>query len=220
MTQVPGSWEKSLRSIKEIISLGAKVAGVIVITKYNIKHIKESVLQLADLRVNYIMLNRFNLGGRGIEKFGNLQLDKPQLNRAFAEANEVGRSLSIPITSNVCTPLCLVNPENYPHIKFAACSPDIDRKPLTLDILGNLRICNHSPVIMGNIYKEKLSDILSSDYALSWYTVPDYCSECKIFDKCYGGCRGASEQIGRSLRDVDPVLTDLPNDERRALSNL
>lgn len=83
------------------------------------------------------------------------------------------------------------------------------RRPLTFDIVGNVRLCNHSPVIAGNIYQQELSEILFSDYPASWVeTKAEACLGCRKWDACHGGCRAAAEQLGGSLRDVDPVVKE------------
>ena len=70
--------------------------------------------------------------------------------------------LSIIMSSNVCTPLCFLNGKDHKNIMFTICSSSILEKPLTLDILGNMRICNHSPIVIGNIYKNSLDEIIKS----------------------------------------------------------
>lgn len=85
--------------------------------------------------------------------------------------------------------------------------------PLTLDLLGNLRLCNHSPTVMGNIFKLKIEDILNSEKVKFWHsTIPDYCTDCKRYSKCKGGCRAASEQLGYSLKKIDPIVNILRKD--------
>ena len=81
------------------------------------------------------------------------------------------------------------------------------RKPITVDINGNVRVCNHSPVIAGNIYEKPLYEILHSDYVESWNNIiPEICKNCNWWEKCRGGCRAASEQIGTGLAEADPVV--------------
>ena len=207
MTGVKGSWEHSYNSIAKVQEMGAYVVPVIVLTKFNYLQIEDTLLFLRELNLNRIMLNRYNIGGASIAKVATVLVPNEELKETFRIANEVVGKYGLRVTSNVCTPFCLLNPEDYSNIGFGACSKDPLRKPLTLDIEGNLRVCNHSPVIAGNIFKQPLVDILYSDYTLSWgETTPEFCEQCAIFDKCMGGCRAASEQMGFSLKKVDPVL--------------
>ena len=129
------------------------------------------------------------------------------LNSIKSVLNELGSKYDIFLTSNVCTPLCLLKPEDYPFIASSSCSANASTMPMTLDIYGNIRLCNHSPVVAGNIFKDNFENILSSDYVKSWSKIiPDYCNSCDKYYRCFGGCRAAAEQLGLSLENPDPVL--------------
>jgi len=207
LTQIRGSWLKANESIKEIISLNGNVIGVIVITKENYSQIEKTLELFTSLGVESVMLNRFNIGGEGIKHIKEICLTKLELNIAFSKANDYAENHKIQLSSNVCTPWCFVNPINYKNIQFVECSNLVSDKPITMDYKGNVRICNHSPIVLGNIFDSELKDILDNDYTKSWDTViPELCVDCNVFDKCRGGCRGASEQLGLSLSDVDPIL--------------
>ena len=110
----------------------------------------------------------------------------------------------------VCTPHCLLDPEEYPHVRFGSCGTEAYRRPLTFDVEGNVRMCNHSPRVMGNVYRQPLEEILFSDYACSWESGrAAFCEECGRGERCRGGCRAAAEQVGGTLRDADPVTREL-----------
>ncbi len=207
MTNTPHSWEKSFHSLRDLVELKANVVAVIVITKANYHQIKETLLFIKNQGINRIMLNRFNIGGAGILEKENLWLSHEELKTTYKIASETGRENNIILSSNVCTPVCVLNPADYPGIAFSHCSPDIKRRPLTLDIIGNLRFCNHSPTILGNIFTDKLESMLNSEKAKRWSkTIPDFCTACNLYARCMAGCRAASEQLSNSLNAVDPVV--------------
>jgi radical SAM protein with 4Fe4S-binding SPASM domain len=207
MSTVPGSWEKSISAIREVKKMGGSVVTVIVITKANFENIRETLALSKELGVTRVMLNRYNIGGNGIAQPEKIQPTVEQIQHAFREANLAAVELGMSLSSNVCTPLCLLNPADYPNIAFTSCSSNILNKPLTMDIDGNMRICNHSPIVIGNIFKQPISEILTSPYLRQWKDiVPEFCTDCELFPKCMGGCRAASEQTGKGLETVDPIL--------------
>ena len=207
MTNTPHSWEKSLKSLQSLVELGANVVAVIVITKANYLQIKKTLLFIKYQGINRIMLNRFNIGGTGILEKENLWLSHEELKATYNLAAETGREHQLLLSSNVCTPICVLNPAEYQGISFSHCSADVARRPLTLDILGNLRFCNHSPTILGNIFTDDLETMLNSEKAKLWSQItPDFCTSCNLYDRCMGGCRAASEQVSNSLNEVDPVV--------------
>jgi radical SAM protein with 4Fe4S-binding SPASM domain len=207
ITQVKGSWQKSVNSLLEIKRLGAYPVAVIVLTKYNVEVLGETLEYIHSIGINRIMLNRYNIGGNGTVNPASVSATREQLVSAYHVANQKSEELGITISSNVCTPQCLLNPADYPQLMFGNCSDNPLRKPITLDITGDIRLCNHSPVKAGNIFRQELSEILYSPYAQSWKEIiPDYCAACKLWEKCKGGCRAASEQCGLGLSHVDPIL--------------
>ena len=209
MTNIPGSWEKSVESIKSLKELGMQTVVVVVITKANYLQIGETLEFIKSLGINRIMLNRFNIGGQGISEKSNLYLNTGELNKAFQIASEIGEKNKLILSYNVCTPLCVVNPKKYKNISFSTCSADVSRRPLTLDIYGNLRFCNHSPTILGNIFKDNITEMLNSEKAQLWNnTVPVFCSNCNLYPVCMAGCRAAAEQLNLSLNSPDPIVID------------
>ncbi len=207
LTTINGSWQKSKQSIEHLLKLKNHVVAVIVITKANYKEIDKTLEFIHDLGLNRVMLNRFNIGGNGISEKENLELSRTELNEAFSKASLAGLKFKLSLSSNVCTPLCVTNPHDYQNIRFSKCSNDVSKRPLTLDILGDLRFCNHSPVVLGNIFKQSLNEIFNSEQALLWTnTIPHHCSTCQLFSQCNAGCRAASEQLNGSLDYPDPVI--------------
>lgn len=207
MTNKKGSWQNSVNSVRQLIEMKAQTVVVVVITRANFDFLDKTLDFIASLGIKRVMLNRFNIGGNGILQKDNLQITKEQVNTAFGLASRAGKKLGISMSSNVCTPLCVVNPADYPNIVFTTCSPEVTKRPLTLDINGNLRFCNHSPTVLGNIFKHKLSKMLTSEKAQLWKnTKPDYCADCQLYSKCMAGCRAASEQLKLSLSSPDPIL--------------
>jgi radical SAM protein with 4Fe4S-binding SPASM domain len=207
MTRNPGSQAKVINSINQIQSLNISLVIDIVLTKINIDHIYQTIQYINSLGIKNIMLTRYNIGGEGIKNEKLLIPDLESLRHGFSQANIASKELDMKISSNVCTPLCILNPDDYDSIPTFSCSSDINNMPITFDLNGNIRICNHSPRIIGNLFERNLSDIFNDEYVKSWKTIkPTYCFDCHLYDKCFGGCRAASEQIGSGLNSPDPLI--------------
>ncbi len=219
MTAVSGSHNAVTQNIAVLRKLGAVVVPVIVITRINRRRVPDTLKHLHSMGLKRIMLNRFNIGGSGIVNADELSLSIDELKAVFGAASDTARSLGLNVTSNVCSPVCVLDGRDYPGIRFSRCSPKLERRPLTMDLDGNLRFCNHSPVNMGNIYRDDLRQVIRSEYAASWRRKPDFCATCDKWVRCYGGCRAASEQIGQSVEKVDPILQDNPIGNVRPLPN-
>jgi len=208
ITRTEGSWERSVGSIKYLISKGVYVVPVMVITRINIDHIEETLAFIHSLGCRQIMLNRYNIGGEGLRHRDEILTGHEELRGAYKKASMLGNKLGLKLSSNVCTPFCLLNPADYPNISFGSCSSDVERMPISLDIEGNIRLCNHSPVVAGNIFTDPLEKIFHSGHAVNWLkTVPQFCQGCDLYQKCMGGCRAAALQVGLGSDHVDPIMT-------------
>lgn len=207
MAGMKGAWNKALQSISDIKQMGGYLVAVIVLTKVNYKNIRETLLHIKSLGIKQIMLNRYNIGGTGISEAANLLMTKEEMKETFRIADKTAGEEGLSVTSNVCTPFCVLNPDDYPNIPISSCSASVANKPITLDLLGNLRICNHSPVNIGNIFDTGFEQLFETPYVKSWEKlVPEYCKSCELWENCRGGCRAASEQLGKTIAEVDPLV--------------
>lgn len=207
MVQQEGAWQKVIEAIRILREQGAKIAVAIVLTRLNFKKLAETLLFLNDLGINQIMLNRFNVGGEGIRHQQKLQLSTEELRLTFQNAHNIALKHNLQLSSNVCTPFCILNPVDFPTIRFGHCSDDVRKMPLTLDLVGNLRMCNHSPTVIGNIFEEDFPKIFERKVVKDWLgTIPTICRRCELYPKCRGGCRAAAEQLGWGLKAGDPLL--------------
>lgn len=72
---------------------------------------------------------------------------------------------------------------------------------ITVDPWGNVRPCNHSPLILGNIIHEPLEVIMRSPALATWHSiVPLACRECAAFSICGGGCK-AEAMLNHAVQD-------------------
>ena len=226
IARAEGSFEKAVGNMKIMQESGIKVTPVIVISSLNYDDVAATVRFFHQQGINHIMVNRYNMGGEGLNH-PHLSANATQLQATFRQLNEYAGEHGIKIFSGVCTPFCLLDPVDYPLIRFGACPADVYKRPLTFDLDGNLRLCNHSPVNAGNIFKQSLAEIFANPYLSEWEDLDiPFCKGCMRLHQCKGGCRAASEQMGYSLKKEDPILRTLnisplePNYEKNNLQVL
>lgn len=207
LTNHANSFNRVIESIKTVRDLNSEVCVVFVITRQNINRLEQTLHLAENLGVSRFMLARFNIGGRGIKNIQNLLPSLPDIHQAFKTAQDFARIGKIRISANVCLPDCLVNPSSYPLIPISSCGLDAAKRPITIDFSGDVRLCNHSPHVMGNIHSDSISSIFQSGYIQNWGSAcPEYCTDCSEWSKCGGGCRAASEQMGYSVSHEDPFI--------------
>lgn len=205
---IKGSFEKSIKSIKEIIDNEIEVVVPIVITKYNVKDIDKTLEFIYNLGIKRIMINRYNIGGNGCNEYNDILADFQELQKAYKNCQEFAEKYNLKLYSLVCTPHCVLNPDDYPNIVFSNCGINNLNRRYTLTRNGNIRYCNHSPEILGNIFDNEMSDILKSDKLKQWAKIePVFCENCSKKDICQYGCRAASQQMGYGLEKEDPIVS-------------
>lgn len=205
---IKGSFEKSINAIKEIINNGIEVVVPIVITKYNVDDIDKTLDFIYGLGIKRIMINRYNIGGNGCNAYNEILANFQDLKKAYEKCQEFAEEHKIKLYSLVCTPHCVLNPEDYPNIVFSNCGVNNLNRRYTLTRDGNIRYCNHSPEVIGNVFNSKMADILKSDKLKKWSEIePVFFENCSQKGKCQYGCRAASQQMGLGLEREDPIIS-------------
>ena len=216
ITQLAGSWERAMASAKRIAEVDpAWLTPVFILSRLNVNDIEPTLEMYAAMGVKRIMLNRFNIGGLGRKYAAELTLSHAELRDAFRRADAKLGELGMRAHNGVCTPLCVLEPHDYPHITFTHCTTELTSRPLTINYRGDVRFCNHSPRVLGNIHREHLDDILQRTADEGIYnTMPERCVACDLWQRCRGGCRAASEQLYGTFDIADPIL-DLETEKQR-----
>ena len=208
ITQLEGSWERAMASARRIAERKSEwLTPVFILSKLNVDDIEPTLEMYASLGVKRILLNRFNIGGLGRKYAEELTLSHEELREAFSRADAKLGELGMRAHNGVCTPMCLLSPADYPNITFTHCTADLSSRPLTVNYRGDVRFCNHSPRVLGNIHKESFAKILERSAGDGYYSnIPDKCAKCELWERCRGGCRAASEQMYGTFDLADPVL--------------
>ena len=212
LTGLPGSWRKATEALERVAAVMSRGAyAVLVITKVNAPGIPATLELIHGLGVRSVMVNRFNIGGMGLQHRRELSLDPDILRQAFSDVDAFADAHpDMHFVSGVCTPACLLDPADYPHVQFTWCSTDFNRRPVAVNDRGDVRFCNHSPHVIGNIYERPLGEILADPANVSRYAaVPDRCKDCSLLKRCNGGCRAASEQVFGTFAEADPILVQV-----------
>ena len=207
-TQLSGSWERAMRAARKVIETREGwLTPVFILSRLNVHSIEQTLEMYAAMGAKHLMLNRFNIGGLGRKYAEELVLSHSELRDAFRRADTKLGELGMRAHNGVCSPMCLLNPKDYPNITFSHCTTDLRTRPLTVNYRGDVRFCNHSPRILGNIHTEHLSDIIERTASESYYdNIPATCTACELWERCRGGCRAASEQLYGTFDRVDPIM--------------
>jgi len=178
------------------------------VTKKNLHELYETIANALVAGADMVLVNRFLVGGRGFANRAELELSKEEINEMLDTAEEVlGKGKRRGYTGTEI-PRCVITKgvEHYKNIGIGTLC-GAAKTFLAVDPAGNLRVCNHSPFVVGHVFdKDFITDgaywdrFLKSDYK------PDFCRGCKDIERCDCGCREACHIVAGDLGACDNLL--------------
>ena len=137
----------------------------------------------------------------------DLMLTNEQLQEMLDTAEEVLRLANRYGHVGTEIPLCAVNaPKKYKNLAIGyQCAAA--KGFFVIDPSGNIRTCNHSPRIVGNIFSTPMIEDVDywNMFAHSQYQ-PDHCKNCKAINICDASCREVANILKGSPKEIDPTL--------------
>jgi radical SAM protein with 4Fe4S-binding SPASM domain len=178
----------------------------------------EEVMELCwALGVKAIAYNRMSATGWSIHELERLMPDVEQVEHNLATAERLGKKYGIYVATAMPIPPCLIRQERYPSVKFGFCSVGSESPNLTIDALGNVRSCNLSSGILGNILEKPWHKIYPAPYVQRFVkNVPELCRGCHYERSCQGGCKESGFATYGSHAHPEPFLHFANHPEERA----
>ncbi len=79
------------------------------------------------------------------------------------------------------------------HNQMTSCGVGENQKLYVMDMTGNIRLCNFSSTIVGNILQNDFWDIVGGNKAKAFMTAhPQSCNGCDKLNVCQGGCKASA----------------------------
>ena len=216
MSGKAGAFDRATAAMAELKLRRQRVVGVFVATKLNLPTWRETAELAVALGLDGVMFNRFNPGGAGIRNLEMLQASPAEIQAALDVAEEMSGRYELPISCSIAMPPCLFDTKRYKWLGFGFCAVGTVRAYYTLDPLGNVRPCNHTPTILGNI-RETTFEAMAGSPAMKDFMAarPAFCGGCRLEMECLGGCKAAAEAATGSAWNCDPFLTAFGKDAVR-----
>ena len=202
-----GAFDDVTQAIAHCKSAGQMVVAVFVATRENLADWAE-VYQLAfAMGCDGVMFNRFNPGGTGAGHVERLQASPAELSAALDDAQRLVDELEMPVSCSIPMPACLFDHSRWPALSFGYCAAGTARAYYTLDAVGNVRPCNHSATVLGNIRQQHFRRLARSKTMKTFAAArPALCAGCSLETTCQGGCKAAAEICSGDCTQPDPFL--------------
>lgn len=194
MTGVKGSFEKAINSIRYYVSEGYDVRCILVLTGYNYDKIFDMIKLANDLEMESVYVDRYEDGGIGATNSLTKKL-KPTIDEfrvalgKILDARNYFKRFSGKIGFGTAIPYCLDSRLLDCDIQ---CNCGVGTSFCAINNQGDLRICNQSEVVYGNVLTEDIKTIwnkreLCSFRNIDWVIEP--CKSCALLKDCLCGCK-------------------------------
>jgi len=207
LTNARGSFDGIVANATKYRDAGLRLNCDTVLTSANFSEIYDIARVASDIGMSAIFVNIYQPAGIGSKAFQRLAPHPDQIREAITQLLRARDALGIDVNFGTSTPYCL---DERLISEGLAYTCGTGTWFCSIDPTGNVRICNQSPRIYGNILDESLGGIwakqeIGADYRdMTW--LPEPCASCPLSAECLGGCRISGEGVAR----VDPLVTLYP----------
>lgn len=204
---------KVIKGMHDLKEEGGRFAVAFIATRLNYKDLEKTIELAIALGAEGFLYNRMNVSANNYRYSKMLLPSLDMIKENLAVLEEFGESYGLPISSSIPVQPCLIDMSQYSHIHTGFCplagENDGKNAYFTIDPLGNLRVCNHSSFILGNLLEKGFLDLLDHPYVQKFRkTLPKDCILCpaQVRDYCHGGCKAAAEECFGALEMSEPFL--------------
>jgi radical SAM protein with 4Fe4S-binding SPASM domain len=212
----PGSYDKTIECIKNLIKHKIKTIVACTISKYNYLEIKQIINLCLQLGVNDLIFTRPIHVGNAI--FNNeIFIDKETQNQIYLDL--ISEKIKLQQQLNI---KLLHNPILIPQIQKLKIPPNIKRELIQslscsagqqmcwITSTGDVTPCPAIPLKLGNIRETSFEEIWKKNEVFNQLRhckqfLETDCIKCKYVDLCEGGCHADSYGVHNNLFAKDPM---------------
>ncbi len=206
LTRVNDGFRRAIRGVGWLKKYKVTFATTSVATHQNCHELKRVFELGVALGASRIQVIRFMAGGEGL-KNPNLALQGREYWQMLQDLEEVCKKYGIKGGLGAPNTPCTFPDAQYTHIYKGTCGAGIDW--IAIDPSGRVRICNHSPTILGNLLEQDFHEIWEHPILQRFRNheiIPQQCQGCDKVTECRGGCRAVAETYFRDLSSPDPLM--------------
>ncbi len=194
LNNTPGSFAETIQTIRYYVNEGRVVRAVPLLNGYNYNQMYDIVKLAADLGMESVYVDRYEDGGIGAQNSINLAYKPTReqfaiaLGQIIKARNEI-TTLGGRVGFGTAVPYCL---DTRLIADAITCNCGVGRDFCAINPMGDVRMCNQSQLVFGNVLEESLEDIWNKPSLdifrdLSWVSEP--CKSCQLLLDCTAGCK-------------------------------
>ncbi len=204
-----GAWDAAVDGMMNIHASGRRLSVVFVATSKNWMDLHETATLAMMLGAHDLQYKRVNIGASIYETNRGWLPSPSVIEQNLQTLEDLAVVHNFRFSADVVIEPCVLDVRKFGHVQFGWCPLAGENSAFVIDPGGNVRICEHSPVVLGNIKHERFPDLFNHPYVESFRTTwPVECEDCEpdLKNMCRGGCKAAAEQVYGSIRHVDPFV--------------
>ena len=215
-TCTPGSFDETVANIRLAVDAGLKVTTSTVLTRYSCPEIEAIIALGQEMGADHAAFQRFIGAALPEIEPGEIELQQSvaAIEKIANGGNGMGGNGRGPkgndklVRFGTPIPHCFTTNGSY------GCLAGIAQA--TIDPWGNVRPCNHAPLVCGNLLTQSLEEIWHSAAMETWRgMIPEECMGCEEFEVCRGGCRATAMLRGLAgdplmRASAAPIVTKAP----------
>jgi len=200
-------FDDTVRAALDLRDAGVPVQVCYVSMKQNAGELERVMELCVALGVKALSYNRMSPTGGAIHHIERLLPTMEIIEADLTIADRMGRAYGIHVGTAMPVMPCLIRYERFPWIQFGLCSTGTEAPNIVVDGQGNVRSCNLSSGIMGNLVTQDWAEIYSNPYQKEFRrTVPEMCRGCAYETTCQGGCKESAYATFGSHEHPEPLL--------------
>jgi pyrroloquinoline quinone biosynthesis protein E len=189
-TRAPGSLAATVANIRRTTAAGLLVTISTVIHRRNLDQYPQILALARELGADHVVMNRY-LG----PEHPQVEPTGEELRHAVLEIEALRRE-GARVKFGNCISQCFAGSSSTGCLSGVAYC--------TIDPWGNMRPCNHSPLLCGNLLQGSVREAWHSVEMRRWREqIAEACLSCTALPQCHGGCRAVA--IARGL-EKDPLV--------------
>jgi radical SAM protein with 4Fe4S-binding SPASM domain len=210
-------FDETTRAALRLSDAGVNVQVCYVAMRENIGQLRPVMELCAALGVRGLSYNRMAPTGRAIHHVARLMPTAADLEADLDIAEALGRQWNISVGTAMPVPPCLVRVERYRWIRFGFCSTGSYSPNIVIDPAGEVRSCNLSDTVLGNLADQDWAEVFANPYPRTFKSsVPDICRGCAFERSCQGGCKESARATFGNTSAPDPLVWLALDPEARA----
>jgi pyrroloquinoline quinone biosynthesis protein E len=209
-------FDDTVRAAVRLVAAGVPVQVCYVAMRENHGQLRLVMELCAALGVKGLSYNRMSPTGRAIHHVARLLPSADEIEQDLDIADALGERWGISVGTAMPIPPCLIDITKYRWIRFGFCSTGSQSPNIVIDPAGDVRSCNLSDTVLGNLVEQDWAEVFANPYPRTFKsTVPDICKGCHYERSCQGGCKESAHATFGSRTAPDPLVWMAQNPDAR-----